>query len=712
MADKTVTGIGARTGTFTLATPRAYAPLSASGYSIELRDKNGNLKNFLTPYVSKVNWEWNRIGGCGACNLTIQKPYRDIEFDARDDVQIRVKATESTDNLTNGGFENWDNCVVNSGFDSWTGATIDTWSVSGTCEKESSILRKGSYSARIGKTADWYIRQDISTAKGISYWKGKTVTFTCWVYTTVVGGAKILIYNMNGLSGGQDHAYSTETGWSKISVSRTIPDTADAVVILCAQNSTESYAYFDDAEVIDTPTGWTLAGAGAIVDRESTIKYGGNYSVKLTRNGTDCVVYQDIASSKGVSFFQNKTVTFGCWVYATSANKVALTINDNTTSDQSSYHSGNSSWEYLAVKHRFSSDATYARLQIYVVGDATVYFDGAVSISTYPISKLVYRGYIANATPTLSNDESIQVQVRGYFDLLKKIVVQSAGDTKTYTNKEVSVIVNSIADTFITPNTPISKSTIDTGSFTCDSIKFLTTVDDALNTLSDLSGDIEYGVDEYLRFFWRTESTTIRKRFFVGNNVEMLERKVNYDTLVNRAYLVGGEVAGVKYKRTAENTDSQSQYYLSEKIVNNGSIVTGTVADQYLGSILTENAQPQLAIRAKIANTDIRLEDIVPIGLIEFYDVDYDRDLTTDDMGDIIGETADGGSNITIGLTADGGDDIVIGGQFSAQIDRIQYEPSNTDNRMNLTIQFGDTVLETAAILKRLDLALSNLQQY
>jgi hypothetical protein len=424
MADKTVTGIGARTGTFRLATPRAYAPISTAGYSIELRDKNGNLKSFLTPYISKVNWEWNRIGGCGACNLTINKPYRDITFDARDDIQIRVK-------------------------------------------------------------------------------------------------------------------------------------------------------------------------------------------------------------------------------------------------------SGNSSY-----------------------------------------SKLMYRGYIANATPTLSNDQSIQVQVRGYFDLFKKIVVQSGGDTKTYTNKEVSVIVNSIADTFIVPNTPIYKSTIDAGSFTCDTIQFLTTVDDALNTLSDLSGDVEYGVDEYLRFFWRTESTTIRKRFFVGNNIEMLERKVNYDTLVNRAYLVGGEVAGVKYKRTAENTDSQALYYLSEKIVNNGSIVTGTVADQYLGSILTENAQPQLAIRAKIANTDIRLEDTVPIGLIEFYDVDYDRDLTTDDMGDIIGETADGGSNITIGLTADGGDDIIIGGQFSAQVDRIQYEPSNTDNRMNLTIQFGDTVLETAAILKRLDLALANIQTY
>lgn len=396
--------------------------ISASTYNIELRDKNGVLKQYLTPFVSKVNWEWNRIGGCGACSITIQKPYRDIEFDARDDIQIRVKS-----------------------------------------------------------------------------------------------------------------------------------------------------------------------GTG---------------------------------------------------------------------------------------------------------------------------SKLVYRGYVANATPTLNQDQSITLQVRGYFDLLKKIIVQDTGDVKAYSAQEISVIVGNIIDTFVTPNAPITKGAIDVGSFECDEIQFLTTVEDALNTLAQLSGDIEYGVDEDLVFFWRTESTTIRHKFFIGNNVEMLERKVNYDTLVNRAYLVGGQVAGVKYKRVLENTDSQALYYLSEKIINNGSIITDTVADQYLGSVLRENAIPQLNIRTKIANTDLRLEDIIPIGLIVFYDVDYDRNLLTDDIGDIIGEAADGGSDITIGEAADGGDDVIIGGQYSAQVDRIQYDLSDTEGRFNLTIQFGDTILETAAIIKRLDLALANLQQY
>jgi len=327
-------------------------------------------------------------------------------------------------------------------------------------------------------------------------------------------------------------------------------------------------------------------------------------------------------------------------------------------------------------------------------------------------SKLVYRGYVANAVPTLDKNEQITLQVRGYFDLFKKLIVHDAGDKKTYTSSYVHTIVDSIIDSFVTANTPITKGTIESSSFECDSIQFLTTVENALDTLAQLAGDVEYGVDEDLVFFWKVESSTIRKRFIVGDNVEMLERKVDYDKLVNRAYLVGGTVAGSKYKRTLENTDSQDLYYLSEKIYNNGSIVSDTVADQYLGAVLRENATPQLAIRAKIANTPLRLEDTVPIGLIVFYDVYYDRNTLTDSKGDIIGEAADGGSDIVIGEAADGGDDVIVGGQYSAQVDRIQYDLSETPGMFNLTIQFGDTVLETAAIIKRIDLALANLQQY
>ena len=189
---------------------------------------------------------------------------------------------------------------------------------------------------------------------------------------------------------------------------------------------------------------------------------------------------------------------------------------------------------------------------------------------------------------------------------------------------------------------------------------------------------------------------------------QLNEGKINWDNLVNKIYLVGGDVSGVKYKQTAEAVDSQSLYYLSEQIINNSSIITDTVADQYLGAILSEKSNPVYSIRAKIENTDLRLEDTVPIGLVSFYDVNYDQST----LGNIVGETADGGSDLTVGLLADGGSDVVIGGSYTAQVNRISYSLSNTDGRFNIKIQLGDTVLETAAKIKKLELALSSLTQY
>lgn len=428
--------------------------------------------------------------------------------------------------------------------------------------------------------------------------------------------------------------------------------------------------------------------------------------------------------------------------------------------------------------------------------------DIQIRVKSGSTSKLVYRGFIANIVPKLQVIQEIILDVRGYFDLLKKIIVHTSGNTRTYTSKTVAFIADDIADVFIVPNTPITiAGALTAGDFTSDTLEFLGTVEGALRTLSELQGDIEYGVDENLVFYWQTESTTINAKFFVGNDISILERRVKWDDLVNKLYLIGGDVAGVKYKKTGENTDSQGSYGLAEEIINNSSIVTDGVASQYMGEILTERAIPQFSIRAQVKNTDLRLEDTIPIGLVTFYDANYDTSSLGDTIGDIIGESFGGiktvaikaggsgytngaqvltvvqsggasgtvnvtvsggvvtaivsiatqgtgytttgvggtganglattggggtgctfnisalnitsgtGSNIVIGETAEGGSNVYVGGQYSAQVERISYSLSDTPGRFNLEIQLGDTVLETAAKIRRLELVLANLNQ-
>ncbi len=290
-------------------------------------------------------------------------------------------------------------------------------------------------------------------------------------------------------------------------------------------------------------------------------------------------------------------------------------------------------------------------------------------------SKLIYRGFVESYKPTLKSSQEIRVSVKGYFELLKKLVVHTTGDTRSYSSQTISYIVTDIVDTFVTPNSFITKGTIDTTSFNCDSIKFLTTVHDALQTLADLAGTIEYGVDEDLAFFWRTESATVNNKFIVGFNIDSLERETDYGKLVNKYYLVGGTVSGSKYKRTAEDATSQSNYYLSEEIITNGSITTNTVADQYLGALLDKNAEPIISIAAKVVNTPLRMEDTIPLGKVTFLDPDVD-------------ETA-----------------------YNTQIDRISYSFADRQGHFHIQIETGSNKLDAAARIKRLELALSSEQQ-
>ena len=332
--------------------------------------------------------------------------------------------------------------------------------------------------------------------------------------------------------------------------------------------------------------------------------------------------------------------------------------------------------------------------------------DIRIRIRSGATSKLVYRGWISGITPSLKVPQEITLDVRGYFDKLRFFVIQNAGAKKTYTNQSVSVIVDNIISTFIAPNTSITKGTIDTATFTVDSISFKTKVSDALNTLAELEGKIEYGVNENLVFFWRIQDENLRRKFIVGNDVELFERRVDWSQLLNKIYFEGGDVSGSPYLKTAESQDSQTMYFISEGIINNSSITTSGVADQYLSSKLRDGASPKLVLRVKIPNTSLRLEDTVPLGEIAVYDSDYDESLH------IVGETVDGGSNLTVGLKASGGSDAVIGGVFQDQIERIAYTLSNTEEKFNIEITMGGSISENYAKTRQLELLLDNLRQY
>lgn len=331
--------------------------------------------------------------------------------------------------------------------------------------------------------------------------------------------------------------------------------------------------------------------------------------------------------------------------------------------------------------------------------------DIQIRLKSGATSKLVYRGYIDQTLPRLDVQQDVTINIRGYFDKLKRIIVQDEADTKVYTNMSVSAIVEDIIDTFVTPNTSITKGTIDGATFVVDQINFKTDVATALRTLADIEGGIEYGVDANCQFFWRTESKTLNHKFFVGLDVSKFERRIDWSGMMNKIYFEGGSVDGAAYVRTAESPNSQSRYFVSEGIISNASIVTDSVAGQYIDRRLNELGLPKIKVRAYIPNTSLRLEDTIPLGKVAIYDADYDQSLYK------WGTTVNGGSNLKWGRTQAGGSNAVWGGVIKAQVEKITYTLSDTDECVNMDILTGGPTMKTAVTLKQLELLTDSLRQ-
>lgn len=550
-------------------------------YSVELRNSAGELQQYLTPFVSDINWAWNRIGGCGNCNIKLAMEYRKITFNVMDDIQIRV-ATENkpTEQLSNGDFKLW------------------------------------------------------------------------------TGG--------------------------------------DAVA----------------------PDDWTLAGLGAVIAKESTIIKTGAHSVKLTRDGANIVLHQEIHTTRGIGYWKGKTVTLGGWVYATAANRARIYIHDSTlVTGTSSYHTGDSTWQYLTATLKISNAATYVRANVAIDdGDTVAYFDGASIIdkSTAPSSKLVYRGWVSNVKPMTSGQsgDSIALSIRGYFDLMQYIVVQDTGSEITYTSDKISVIVDSIIDTFVVANSDITKGTIDEAGFTADSLKFKTSVKSALATLADIEGGVEYGVDEDLVFFWRDEGTTVSHKFIVGNDAVSFKPQTIYDKLVNKIYFEGGLVTGAKYLRTATASTSITDYYLSEKIISNSAIVTQSVADQYLSALLGKFDTPITKFSINVPETSLRFEDTIPLGKISVYDSAHDAGAASSGIWGVI--SPDGGSGFVWGTIANGGSGKIWGGgtgTLQSQVDSIRYSLSQTEGKFNITLSTDNTDNLLAARMNQIEHTLQNVRE-
>ena len=285
--------------------------------------------------------------------------------------------------LQNGSFETWTGLtqlLTDGGLETWTNpTTLTNWTfyqsgTGGSGNKESSIIKGGTYSLKqIGGTV---LAQTYQLIANPTSYRNKTLVFGAWVKSS--SNTSCIVIN----DGVQEvlSAHSGSGDWEYLTVSRLINSGATAIQFIF-QTGSGNTDYFDSATAYEqlSPTGWTLSGAGATVAREEgTVKLG-TYSAKLTRNGADLNLNQDITTVLGgLSAAKGKTITIGAWVYATVASRACVQLYDGI-SGTTTYHSGVAGWEYLTATHTISNSATAIKAFMTMLnGDTTAYFDGAM----------------------------------------------------------------------------------------------------------------------------------------------------------------------------------------------------------------------------------------------------------------------------------------------------------------------------------------------
>jgi hypothetical protein len=271
-------------------------------------------------------------------------------------------------------------------------------------------------------------------------------------------------------------------------------------------------------------------------------------------------------------------------------------------------------WEYNRIGGcgSFGFDI-YKRL----FSDRSIELDANVKIylkenGTYVLR---YQGKVQSKNYSVRrNEEVINVQGYGYQVELRNIYVD-----RDYASTETSLVVANILNLDVVPNTNIllvTSTGIDVTTYTPDNLEFNTNSQNALQTLAEIVGSREWGVDENRYFYFKTRSSSVGFNLPIGSRIESLSYDVSSKEVVNRVVVFGGDVAGTTFTRTIDDTQSQLKWNRRDEVIQNTAIVSNDVADQFGEAKLAEFKNVSRRVRFSYIG-DVIWEDSIPIPLVQ-----------------------------------------------------------------------------------------------
>lgn len=143
-------------------------------------------------------------------------------------------------------------------------------------------------------------------------------------------------------------------------------------------------SFSDPANNTNVADNWLYNKSGttpvtADVDQESTTVDSGTYSMKidLTSAGSADSIIELIQSIPNFANFAGQTIIFGAKINTTTGSKVKLRLDDGVSTADSTFHSGDGSWQLLQATLTVDSTPTKLEAEVRITSDFTdaVYID-------------------------------------------------------------------------------------------------------------------------------------------------------------------------------------------------------------------------------------------------------------------------------------------------------------------------------------------------
>jgi hypothetical protein len=118
-----------------------------------------------------------------------------------------------------------------------------------------------------------------------------------------------------------------------------------------------------------------MCGTGLV----DTARKAGPYCIRLTYGAATGYLWQTVVGTDiwaNMDFLEGQKVGLGCWVKSSIANHARIAIDDGAAADNSDYHTGGGSWEWLEVTRTISASATSLSVNLQVAQAGAAYFSG------------------------------------------------------------------------------------------------------------------------------------------------------------------------------------------------------------------------------------------------------------------------------------------------------------------------------------------------